>query len=523
MLSSIKLRPCLWKQSQILKRSYAWATLPDFTKDRYQVTRGDFSQVTDADIGQFQSILKNSRVLLDDNDTQAYNIDTMKSVRGYSRVVLKPKTTEEVSKILSYCNDRKLAVCPQGGNTGLVGGSVPVFDEVIVSTQLMNRIENIDELSGTLECQSGCILEVLEQAVSEKGLCEHKILFKKNDSNESSLGMPLDLGAKGSCHIGGNLSTNAGGIRLLRYGNLHGSVLGLEAVKADGTILDLMSNFKKDNTGYHLKHLFIGSEGTLGLITKVSISCPTASRAINVAFLGLESYDAVLQTFLAAKRDLGEILSSCEMLDKDALDCSLNAYNLRSPISKYPFYMLIETSGSRMDHDEEKINKFLQYVMEKKLVVDGTVTNEPGKMKAIWEPRETIGTAMFKDCYSFSYDFSVPLKNFYDLVNATKKQISDLPANAFGFGHLGDSNLHLIVQCKEYDSEIHRRVEPFVYEFTSKLKGSISSEHGIGFLKSKYLQFSKKSECIDAMKEIKTFMDPNGILNPYKVLPKNVC
>ncbi|XP_037041419.1 D-2-hydroxyglutarate dehydrogenase, mitochondrial isoform X2 [Bradysia coprophila] len=504
MLSSLRVRNIVWKQASLIKRSYnASAQLPDLTKDRYQVKRGDYSQVTDADVGFFQSILENSRVLLDESDTQSYNIDFMKSVRGFSRVVLKPKTTEEVSGILRYCNDRKLAVCPQGGNTGLVGGSVPVFDEIVVSTQLMNRIDNIDELSGTLECQSGCILEQLEQAVSEKGLC-----------------MPLDLGAKGSCHIGGNVSTNAGGIRLLRYGNLHGSVLGVEAVKADGTVLDLMSNFKKDNTGYHLKHMFIGSEGTLGFLTKVSIFCPTASRAINVAFLGLESYDAVLKTFLAAKRDLGEILSSCEMIDQEALDCSLNAFNLRSPISKYPFYMLIETSGSRMDHDEEKLNNFLQHVMEKRLVLDGTVTNEPGKMKLIWTPRESIGQAIFKDTYSFSYDVSLPLKHFYDLVDATRKQLDELPVKVFGFGHIGDSNLHLVVRCSEFDPKVYQRLEPFVYAYTSKLCGSISSEHGIGFLKTNYLKYSKKSECFDVMKEVKRLMDPNGILNPYKVLPE---
>ncbi|KAJ6634303.1 D-2-hydroxyglutarate dehydrogenase, mitochondrial, partial [Pseudolycoriella hygida] len=519
MLSATKLRSFLWMQSQILKRSYAVENIPDLTKDRYQVTRGNFSQVTDGDIGQFQTILQNSRVLLDDNDTQAYNIDILKTVRGYSRVVLKPKTTEEVSKILSYCNDRKLAVCPQGGNTGLVGGSVPVFDEVIVSTQLMNRIENIDELSGTLECQSGCILEVLEQAVSEKGLCEHKILFKKNDSNESSLGMPLDLGAKGSCHIGGNLSTNAGGIRLLRYGNLHGSVLGLEAVKADGTILDLMSNFKKDNTGYHLKHLFIGSEGTLGLITKVSISCPTASKAINVAFLGLESYDAVLQTFLAAKRDLGEILSSCEMIDNDALDCSLSAYNLRCPIKEFPFYMLLETSGSNGVHDEEKLSHFLERNMNNGLLQDGTVANNPAKIREIWALREQIGLAILNDGYCYKYDISLPLPKFYGIVTTMKERLGNQAKRICGYGHLGDANLHLNISSSNYSLDLHKKIEPYVYEHTAALRGSISAEHGIGFMKTKYLKLSKNQQAIDLMINLKQMMDPNGIMNPYKVLP----
>lgn len=232
--------------------------------------RGAFATINDNDLKHFESIVSSTRCITDKSDIETHNIDFIGAVRGYSQVLLKPKTTEEVSAILKYCNERKLAVCSQGGNTGLVGGSVPVFDEVIVSMQLMNRIEHVDEIAGILVCQSGCILEKLEEHVSERNLC-----------------MPIDLGAKGTCHIGGNVSTNAGGLRLLRYGNLHGNVLGVEAVKADGTILDLMSNFKKDNTGYHLKHLFIGSEGTLGVITKLAMACPTASQAVNIAFLGL--------------------------------------------------------------------------------------------------------------------------------------------------------------------------------------------------------------------------------------------
>lgn len=182
-------------------------------QDRYPVERGKYAEITNKDVSHFESILDKNRVLTGD-DTLGYNIDWLRSVRGQSNVVLRPKTTEEVAEIMRYCSARKLAVCPQGGNTGLVGGSVPVFDEVVVSLSLMNHIEHIDEFSGNVTCQSGVVLENLEAAVREKGLC-----------------VPLDLGAKGSCHIGGNVSTNAGGLRLIRYGNLHGSVTGVEGEK----------------------------------------------------------------------------------------------------------------------------------------------------------------------------------------------------------------------------------------------------------------------------------------------------
>lgn len=302
-IQKLHIQPCrTWIKS---------TKIPDLTKDRYKVTRGAFSELQESDIINFERILSPSQVITSPEDTQPYNIDFLRSVRGYSRLVLKPKATEEVSAILKYCNERKLAVCPQSGNTGLVGGSVPVFDEVVVSLTAMNKIEQIDELSGILICQAGCILEQLELSAQDKGLI-----------------MPLDLGAKGSCLIGGNISTNAGGLRLLRYGNLHGSVLGVEAVTATGKVIDLMSNFKKDNTGYHLKHLFIGSEGTLGIVTKLSMFLPTAPKSISVAFLGLQSYDDVLKTFLAAKRELGEILSSCEMIDSDSLKSSTEVFNL---------------------------------------------------------------------------------------------------------------------------------------------------------------------------------------------------
>ncbi|PNJ10547.1 D2HGDH isoform 4 [Pongo abelii] len=237
------------------------------TRERYPVRRLPFSTVSKQDLAAFERIVPGG-VVTDPEALQAPNVDWLRTLRGCSKVLLRPRTSEEVSHILRHCHERNLAVNPQGGNTGMVGGSVPVFDEIILSTARMNRVLSFHSVSGILVCQAGCILEELSRYVEERDFI-----------------MPLDLGAKGSCHIGGNVATNAGGLRFLRYGSLHGTVLGLEVVLADGTVLDCLTSLRKDNTGYDLKQLFIGSEGTLGIITAVSILCPPKPRAVNVAFL----------------------------------------------------------------------------------------------------------------------------------------------------------------------------------------------------------------------------------------------
>ncbi|XP_037903422.1 D-2-hydroxyglutarate dehydrogenase, mitochondrial isoform X2 [Hermetia illucens] len=498
----------MWVARQLLSRTNALrqcrfyaSGIPELTQDRYNVKRGNYSKLGEPDLKFFEKVVGAKHMITDPSELSGYNSDFWKSAKGDGRLVLKPKSTEEVSAILAYCNERKLAVCPQGGNTGLVGGGVPVFDEIIISLQNLNKIESIDDLTGILICQSGCILENLEHKANELGLC-----------------VPLDLGAKSSCHIGGNVSTNAGGLRLLRYGNLHGSVLGVEAVLADGKVMDLMSNFKKDNTGYHLKHMFIGSEGTLGIVTKVAMQLAQMSKSVHVAFLGLPSFDKVLETFKMAKQDLGEILSACELIDEKAYQSSITKCDLQAPIPDHPFYMLIETSGSNGTHDEEKLNNFLLKCFESGNVLDGTIASEPSKIQKIWDIRELIPIALLKDGYTFAYDVSIPLRSFYDIVEVMRERVGDLATYVCGYGHLGDSNLHVDVACREFSQELYKRVEPFIFEYTASLKGSISAEHGIGFLKSQYLRLSKSPEAIEMMKDLKTLLDPKGILNPYKIL-----
>ncbi|XP_032683219.1 D-2-hydroxyglutarate dehydrogenase, mitochondrial [Odontomachus brunneus] len=489
-----------------LSRCYSANAKPELTSIRYKVRRGPYASISTADVRFFDGLLGSHRIITDPEECESYNIDFPNTVRGASRLVLKPRSTEEVSAILKYCNEKRLAVCPQSGNTGLVGGSTPVFDEIVVSMKLMNRILETNHLAGVLTCEAGCVLQDLDEHLAKVGLM-----------------MPLDLGAKGSCLIGGCVSTNAGGLRLLRYGNLHGNVLGVEAVKANGDVVDAMSTLKKNNTGYHVKHLFIGSEGTLGIVTKVAIQCPPLPKAVNVAFLGLVSFDKVLETFYLAKKELGEILSSCEMMDRLSLDVSINNLGMKDPLTTrkngHDFYMIIETSGSHLAHDEEKLSLFVEKAMDQGIIEDGTLTNETAKVNYIWALRERISEGVLRDGYVFKYDMSLPLSSYYEIVEVLRERMRDPRITRIsGYGHIGDGNIHVQLSIPQYYEDIAAQIEPFIFEFVSERKGSVSAEHGIGFKKTKYLHLSRNSSEIEMMRDLKKLMDPNGILNPYKVL-----
>lgn len=492
-----------------------------FTSETYPSIQRDsrFSQVTPEHVSYFKELLGSSTAVIDavtdaaaSEDVEAYNSDWMRKYRGHSKLVLKPASTEEVSKILKYCNENKLAVVPQGGNTGLVGGSVPVFDEIVINLSRMNKVRDFDEVSGTLVADAGCILEVVDHYLAERGYI-----------------FPLDLGAKGSCQIGGNVSTNAGGLRLLRYGSLHGSVLGLEVAMPDGTIMDDLCKLRKNNTGYDLKQLFIGAEGTIGIVTGISIHCPQISKAVNVAFLGLESYEKAQQAFRAAKGQLSEILSAFELMDGRSQELVKDVTKNKRPLDgEYPFYCLIETSGSNTDHDNAKLEAFLESVMEDETVSDGVVAQDETQTKALWAWREGISEASGHFGGVYKYDVSIPLKEMYQLVEDTKARIeeagllgdtSEYPVVAvIGYGHMGDSNLHLNVCVRRYDKKVESVLEPFVYEWIAKRQGSISAEHGLGLAKKNYIGYSRSDGMIRLMKHIKDLYDPNGIMNPYKYI-----
>lgn len=473
-----------------------------------------FGEVSAEDVKFFKEVLGAESAVVDGvtadaaDDIEPFNGDWMRKYRGQTRLVLKPQNKEELSKVLKYCNDKKLAVVPQGGNTGLVGGSVPVFDEIVINTSRMNQIRSFDAASGVLVADAGVILEVADQYLAERDY-----LF------------PLDLGAKGSCHIGGNVATNAGGLRLLRYGSLHGSVLGLEAVLADGTIVDSLSTLRKNNTGYDLKQLFIGAEGTIGVITGVSIQCPPRPKAVNVAYFGLESYEHVQQAFLKAKGQLSEILSAFELMDGRSQHLVNQSTGNNFPLEgDYPFYCLIETSGSNGDHDMAKLEAFLEHIMEEGIVADGVLAQDETQFQSIWRWREGITEALSHLGGTYKYDVSIPLNELYQLVEDCRERLTQMgfvgddeskPVRAVvGYGHMGDSNLHLNVSVRQYNKEVEKAIEPWVYEWIQKRNGSISAEHGLGLAKKEFIGYSQNDTMLKLMKQLKNLYDPVSILFP---------
>jgi FAD/FMN-containing dehydrogenase len=490
-----------------------------FTSETYpEIKRNSkFAEITPDHVKFFTELLGKESAIIDGvtkdatDDIEPFNGDWMRKYRGHSKLVLKPGSTEEVSKVLKYCNDNMLAVVPQGGNSGLVGGSVPVFDEIVINMSRMNQIRSFDDVSGSLVVDAGVVLEVADGYLAERGYI-----------------FPLDLGAKGSCQIGGNVATNAGGLRLLRYGSLHGSVLGIEAVLPDGTIVDDLSKLRKNNTGYDIKQLFIGAEGTIGIVTGVSILCPQRSKAINVAFLGLESYEKVQEAFKAAKGQLSEILSAFELMDSQSQDLVHEVTKNKRPLEgEHPFYCLIETSGSNAEHDNEKLEKFLEDVMEKEIVSDGVVAQDETQVRALWGWREGIPECLGHWGGVYKYDLSIPINELYALVEKTREKITGAGlvgdndehpvVGIVGYGHMGDSNLHLNVATRRYDKKVEKELEPFVYEWISKRSGSISAEHGLGLAKKKFIGYSRSDTMIALMKQIKNLYDPVSA-HPFAVV-----
>ncbi|KAH7097743.1 FAD-binding domain-containing protein [Auriculariales sp. MPI-PUGE-AT-0066] len=492
------------------------------TRSVSNITHRHLRAVNADDVQHFRSFLPPTNVLNADSgdDLSGFNVDWMGKYSGKATTVLKPRSTEDVSRIVQYCNQQRIGIVPQGGNTGLVGGSVPIGapgQEIVLNLAAMKNVRSFDPNSGILVADAGCVLESLGQYLEPHGYI-----------------MPLDLGAKGSCHVGGNVSTNAGGLRLLRYGSLHGSVLGLEVVLPDGTVLDSLSTLRKDNTGYDLKQLFIGAEGTLGVITAVSIVTPQSSSSINNVLLALPKYDNVVPLFRLVRQRLGEVLSAFEFFDRTSYDLvQRHGQPAALPSEETEgaeAFVLLETSGGNAEHDQAKLEALLEELLSGEagtgdLVTTGVMSTSRDQFNALWRLREGITEAIGREGKAYKYDISIPVPKFKEAVDLTRARLDklgllgpDAVKHVLGYGHVGDGNLHLNIVAANYSDDIANALEPFVFEMTQSWNGSVSAEHGIGSAKVDALRYSKNDVARLWMSRVKALFDPHGIMNPGKVV-----
>ena len=490
-----------------------------------------------------QSILSDSnRILTTATDADlfdTYITDWTGRFKGENVVaVVFPKTTSEVSSILTYCHKHDICVVPQGGNTGLVGGGVGLVGtkkhEIILSLEKMNNIIKVDSDNFTVTCEAGCVLQTLSTHLED----QHDLI------------VPLDLGAKGSCQIGGNIATNAGGLRVIKYGNIGKHVLGMEVVLADGTILDMLKTLRKDNTGYNLSNLFIGSEGTLGIITKVALSVSRKPSDVRVSFIAVDSMQNAIKLLGKARKNLGEHLSSFELIDRSSLKAVIDGdesqASLYNQFNCDNIHVMLETS----DLDDDGLLGFMEECFEEEIILDSIMSQNETHSANLWRIREMIPVCLMDMSRQktndlkgrlIKYDVSIDVNQWDEFLNSCRDELrskgfpidedkddKSLPLLMFhNFGHMGDANMHLNILLRSEQVVKHnvsdidamqKIVDDVVYSNVGKFNGSISAEHCIGQLKSKYLPSVKSRAEYDAMRNLKQVMDPKNILNPGKML-----
>lgn len=460
-------------------------------------------------IARFRAIVGDKYAVTDAADIAPYVVEERNLYQGRSPLVLRPGSTAEVSAICKLATEEKIALVPQGGNTGLVGGQTPHHGEVVVSMRRMDKIRDIDPASNTMTCEAGVVLQIAQQAASEVDR-----LF------------PLSLGAEGSCTIGGNLSTNAGGTGALAYGVAREMALGLEVVLADGRVMNVLSKLKKDNTGYDLRNLFIGAEGTLGIITAATLKLFPKPRAIETAYVGLKSPAAALQLLSIAQAEAANNLTSFELLAETAVDFSIrHGIDIRDPLqNKHPWYVLMELSYPR-DDARAALEAILTKGMDDGVVDDAVIAANLSQRQAFWKLRDEMSAAQKPEGGSIKHDISVPVAAVPAFIEEADAAVIKLipGSRPVPFGHLGDGNIHYNVSqpiganTADFLARWHE-VNAVVFEILLRMGGSISAEHGIGVLKRDDLPDVKDKVAIELMRSIKAMLDPLGIMNPGKVL-----
>jgi FAD/FMN-containing dehydrogenase len=419
--------------------------------------------------------------------------------------LLRPRTTQEVAAALSICSKYRQPVVTQGGLTGLVGGANLLGGEVALSLERMNRIVEIDEVSSTMTVEAGVALQTVQEAASAAGFY-----------------FPLDLGARGSCSIGGNLATNAGGNRVIKYGMMRDQVLGVEAVLASGAVIGDLNKMIKNNSGYDLRHLLIGSEGTLAVITRVVLRLRPKPTVTATAWCGLPDFESVTTLLTRAQAGLAPGVSAFEVMWAGYHDAVIaNLKTLRAPLAdSHPFYVLLESVGADPARHNDAFEEFLGAMLEEGIVSDAAIASSDAHALAFWAIRDAPGEYQRFIPNHAAYDVSFSIAQVGDAAARCESRLRERwpQAMILVYGHLGDGNIHIVVDVPGMAKHDHDDIDRVIYEVTGELRGSISAEHGIGVKKRHFLPQSRRETDIDAMRAIKSALDPLGLLNPGKVV-----
>jgi FAD/FMN-containing dehydrogenase len=448
-----------------------------------------------------------------DGDLSAWERDWRRRWHGKALAVVRPSCTEEVAAVVRACVARGTSIVPQGGNTGLVGGGVPDASgkQVLLSLQRMNQVRAIDTANLTLTVEAGCVLQAVQQAATDAGLC-----------------FPLSLAAEGSCTIGGNLATNAGGTQVLRFGNARDLCLGLEVVSCEGEVWHGLSGLRKDNTGYDLRDLFIGSEGTLGVITAATLKLSPQPAATTTALAACASVDDCVALLNLARASLGPALTGFEMMGRFALELVARHFSaLPQPLPGAPWTVLLEQSAIDSEGQaRERFEAMLARALEAGAISDAVVAESVAQSRALWHVRESIPLAQSQEGLNIKHDIALPVSAIPSFVRDTDAALQrHLPGvRLVNFGHLGDGNLHYNVQAPAggdaaaFLAAHEEAVNRIVYDAVCARGGSISAEHGIGTLKLDELVLRKSPVALGLMRRIKVALDPLNLMNPGRVL-----
>ena len=445
----------------------------------------------------------------DKNEIAPHLVELRGRWTGQSQLLLKPENTNAVSRILAICNQTGTAIVPQGGNTGLVGGQIPIHGEVLLSLERMTRIRTLSTEDDLLIAEAGVVLTRVQQRADAADR-----LF------------PLSLGAEGSCTIGGNISTNAGGVNVLRYGMMRDLVLGLEVVLADGRVLDMLRGLKKDNTGYDLKQLFLGAEGTLGIVTAATLKLFPKPHSYATAVAAISGVSAAVELLRRLQRATGGLVTAFELMHRRSLDLvERHITGTANPLPRHDgWLLLIEVSNPTAFDATEAVQQTLTTAMEEGSVVDAAFAKSERDRLALWKLRETLPDAHRSDGATIANDISVQPSQIARFLEEADAAIGAVLASAqsYPFGHVGDGNLHYAIKAPGNEAALlaaRGSLERVVQDVSAKLGGSISAEHGLGLAKNADIQRYKSADEIALMRALKRTLDPKNILNPGKLLP----